>query len=80
MQDMGAAGITCSTSEMSAKGEHSMIIHLDRYHTPGEYEELGDPAQRESGAYAGGSGERPGKEIEAVFSKNGICMQSSLAK
>jgi phosphoribosylformylglycinamidine synthase len=30
MQDMGAAGITCSTSEMSAKGEHGMKIHLDR--------------------------------------------------
>lgn len=30
MQDMGAAGITCSTSEMSAKGESGMIIHLDR--------------------------------------------------
>lgn len=30
MQDMGAAGIICSTSEMSAKGKHGMIIHLDR--------------------------------------------------
>ncbi|CAN5530852.1 phosphoribosylformylglycinamidine synthase subunit PurL [soil metagenome] len=30
MQDMGAAGITCSTSEMSAKGESGMDIHLDR--------------------------------------------------
>jgi phosphoribosylformylglycinamidine synthase len=29
MQDMGAAGITCSTSEMSAKGKHGMRIHLD---------------------------------------------------
>lgn len=29
MQDMGAAGIICSTSEMSAKGEHGMEIHLD---------------------------------------------------
>lgn len=29
MQDMGAAGITCSTSEMSAKGKHGMVIHLD---------------------------------------------------
>ncbi|MFA5782075.1 MAG: AIR synthase related protein, partial [Bacteroidales bacterium] len=28
MQDMGAAGIICSTSEMSAKGEHGMIINL----------------------------------------------------
>lgn len=30
MQDMGAAGITCSTSEMSAKGEHGMKIDLDK--------------------------------------------------
>jgi phosphoribosylformylglycinamidine synthase len=30
MQDMGAAGITCSTTEMSAKGESGMTIHLDK--------------------------------------------------
>ncbi|MFM8438512.1 MAG: phosphoribosylformylglycinamidine synthase subunit PurL, partial [Candidatus Kapaibacterium sp.] len=30
MQDMGAAGICCSTSEMSAKGEAGMNIDLDR--------------------------------------------------
>ncbi|MBK6775778.1 MAG: phosphoribosylformylglycinamidine synthase subunit PurL [Flavobacteriales bacterium] len=30
MQDMGAAGITCSTSEMSAKGESGMDVFLDR--------------------------------------------------
>lgn len=30
MQDMGAAGITCSTSEMSAKGKSGMVIHLDK--------------------------------------------------
>jgi phosphoribosylformylglycinamidine synthase subunit PurL len=30
MQDMGAAGIICSTSEMSAKGEHGMRIDLDK--------------------------------------------------
>ncbi len=33
MQDMGAAGITCSTSEMSAKGESGMKIYLDRVPT-----------------------------------------------
>ncbi len=33
MQDMGAAGITCSTSEMSAKGKHGMEIHLDKVPT-----------------------------------------------
>ena len=30
IQDMGAAGIICSTSEMSAKGEHGMAIWLDK--------------------------------------------------
>ncbi|MCC5943835.1 MAG: phosphoribosylformylglycinamidine synthase subunit PurL [Bernardetiaceae bacterium] len=30
IQDMGAAGITCSTSEMSAKGKHGMEIDLDK--------------------------------------------------
>jgi len=30
MQDMGAAGIICSTSEMSAKGEAGMRIDLDK--------------------------------------------------
>ena len=29
MQDMGAAGITCSSTEMSAKGESGMDINLD---------------------------------------------------
>lgn len=33
IQDMGAAGIICSTSEMSAKGEHGMIINLDEVPT-----------------------------------------------
>ena len=33
MQDMGAAGITCSTNEMSAAGEHGMIINLDKVPT-----------------------------------------------
>lgn len=30
IQDMGAAGIICSTSEMSAKGKHGMEIWLDK--------------------------------------------------
>ncbi len=29
IQDMGAAGITCSTSEMSARGKHGMEVHLE---------------------------------------------------
>ncbi|MCX6136870.1 MAG: AIR synthase-related protein, partial [Ignavibacteriales bacterium] len=30
IQDMGAAGITCSTTEMSAKGNSGMLIDLDK--------------------------------------------------
>ncbi|MGH7492598.1 MAG: phosphoribosylformylglycinamidine synthase subunit PurL [bacterium] len=30
MQDMGAAGITCSTAEMSAKGRYGMQVDLDK--------------------------------------------------
>lgn len=30
VQDMGAAGISCSTSEMSARGRTGMVIHLDK--------------------------------------------------
>lgn len=33
MQDMGAAGITCSTSEMSAKGKAGMKVWLDKVPT-----------------------------------------------
>ena len=33
MQDMGAAGITCSSNEMSTAGKHGMIIHLDKVPT-----------------------------------------------
>ena len=33
MQDMGAAGITCSSNEMSAAGKHGMDLWLDRVPT-----------------------------------------------
>jgi phosphoribosylformylglycinamidine synthase II len=33
MQDMGAAGITCSTNEMSAAGKHGMELWLDKVPT-----------------------------------------------
>ena len=33
MQDMGAAGITCSSNEMSAAGEHGMELWLDKVPT-----------------------------------------------
>jgi len=32
IQDMGAAGITCCSTEMSDRGKHGMDLHLDRVH------------------------------------------------
>ena len=33
IQDMGAAGLTCSSCEMSAKGKTGMLVHVDRVPT-----------------------------------------------
>jgi phosphoribosylformylglycinamidine synthase subunit PurL len=60
MQDMGAAGITCSTSEMSAKGR-GRHGHPPgpRAYASGRHACVGDPAEREPGAHARGGEERP---------------------
>jgi phosphoribosylformylglycinamidine synthase subunit PurL len=70
IQDMGAAGITCSSCEMSAKGESGMELHLDRVPareqgmTP--YELLLSESQERMliVAQAGREG-----EVEAIFEK-----------
>ncbi len=50
MQDMGAAGIICSTAEMSAKGEVGMRIDLDKVPMrTNKYESLGVVVERKPG-------------------------------
>jgi len=70
MQDMGAAGIICSNSEMSAKGEHGMVIHLDRVPTRQAnmkpYEILLSESQERMLIVVEKGRE---KEVEAVFEK-----------
>lgn len=70
MQDMGAAGITCSTSEMSAKGEHGMDIWLDKVPTRQEnmlpWEILLSESQERMLIVVKKGRE---KDVEAVFSK-----------
>lgn len=46
MQDMGAAGIICSTAEMSAKGKSGMIIHLDKVPTRAKADSEGDTGMK----------------------------------
>jgi phosphoribosylformylglycinamidine synthase len=70
MQDMGAAGITCSTSEMSAHGRHGMEIDLEKVplREPGmtPYEIMLSESQERMLLVA-----KPGKEkeIEAICKK-----------
>ncbi|MCI0693572.1 phosphoribosylformylglycinamidine synthase subunit PurL [candidate division KSB1 bacterium] len=70
MQDMGAAGITCSTSEMSARGQHGMEIDLEKVplREPGmtPYEIMLSESQERMLIVA-----KPGKEkeIEAICNK-----------
>ncbi|MCD8742046.1 phosphoribosylformylglycinamidine synthase subunit PurL [Mucilaginibacter roseus] len=70
MQDMGAAGIICSNSEMSAKGEHGMRINLDAVPTRQEnmkpFEILLSESQERMLIVVHKGRE---KEVEAVFDK-----------
>ena len=70
MQDMGAAGIICSTSEMSAKGGVGMRIDLDKVPTRQEnmkaWEILLSESQERMLLVAQKGRE---KEVEAVFEK-----------
>src|SRR6185437_10349989 len=70
MQDMGAAGITCSTSEMSAKGESGMKVWLDKVPTRQEnmkpFEILLSESQERMLVVVEKGRE---KEIENVFNK-----------
>ena len=55
IQDMGAAGLTCSTCEMGARGELGVSIELDKVPQRADgHDELRDHAEREPGADAAG--------------------------
>lgn len=70
MQDMGAAGITCSTSEMSAGGKVGMDIHLDKVPMRQEgmlpFEILLSESQERMLVVVEKGNE---KEVEAIFEK-----------
>ena len=60
LKDMGAAGLTCTTCEMSAAGDHGMDVDLDKVPLRGSrYGGLGNPHVRIPGAHAPGGGKGP---------------------
>jgi phosphoribosylformylglycinamidine synthase len=59
IQDMGAAGLTCSAVEMGAKGDLGVTLDLDAGAVPRDrHERLRDDAVREPGAHAHGASAR----------------------
>ena len=70
MQDMGAAGIVCSNSEISAKGEHGIVIYLDKVPTRQAHMKLYETLLSESQERMLIVVEKgKEKEVEAVFEK-----------
>jgi phosphoribosylformylglycinamidine synthase len=77
MQDMGAAGIICSTAEMSAKGEVGMRVDLDKVPTRINRSPSGDGGMKPWELLLSESQERMllvvekgrEKEVEAIFEK-----------
>ena len=61
IQDMGAAGLTCSAVEMGAKGDLGVTLDLDAVPCrEAKHERLRDDALREPGAHADGAQTREG--------------------
>ena len=71
IQDMGAAGLTCSTSEMSSRGAHGMDVDVS--HVPAarnRHDAVRDHAVRVAGAHAARASHKGREhEVEAVFEK-----------
>ena len=62
IQDMGAAGLTCSAVEMGAKGDLGVDLDLDRGPDPRDrHERLRDDAVGKPGAHAHGAQAREGE-------------------
>ena len=73
IQDMGAAGLTCSTCEMGARGHVGVEIELDKVpQRATTYVGLRDHAQRVAGAHAAGRQKGREQEVLRVFEKWGL--------
>ncbi len=73
IQDMGAAGLTCSAVEMGAKGDLGIELDLDKVPVREDrMTRLRDDALGEPGAHAHGAAPGEGAEAEAIFRKWGL--------
>ena len=72
IQDMGAAGLTCSAVEMGAKGDLGIALDLDRVPTRETgHDRLRDDAVGEPGAHADGAPPREARARRRRSSANG---------
>ena len=72
IQDMGAAGLTCSTCEMGSRGGTGIEIDLDlRAAARNRHDRLRDHALGIAGAHAAGGGKGPRRGSLRAFSRSG---------
>ena len=69
IQDMGAAGLTCSTCETASRGNSGIEIDLDLVPQRDGDEFVRDHALRESGAHVDSGNRGRERELEEVFEK-----------
>lgn len=80
MQDMGAAGIICSTAEMSAKGGVGMRIDLDKVPTRQPNMKTWELLLSESQERMLLVAEKGKEDLVKKFLRNGIFLVRSLEK
>jgi hypothetical protein len=71
IQDMGAAGLTCSAVEMGAKGDLGIELNLDMVPCREEHDGLRDDALGKPGAHADGAAPRDWRKRPRRSSTNG---------
>ena len=81
IQDMGAAGLTCSTCEMGARGGSGIAIDVSLVpQRETAHDALRNHAVRIAGAHAARGQKRDANARSSGFSTNGICTPSALAR
>ena len=81
IQDMGAAGLTCATSEMSSRGGSGMDDRRDaRAAARNRHGAVRDHAVRIAGAHAAGRRDRAASARSRRCSRSGICTPCGSAR
>ena len=81
IQDLGAAGISCATSELAANGDGGMRVDLDERAAARPHAHArGDPHEREPGAHDGDRGAREARRLPRGRRRSGMSRPACSAR